>query len=48
MPSLPRTTMYMFISQNTPNAIHGPPGTPSQVGQTVRSMVSIACPPIQV
>src|SRR5918996_3324106 len=33
--SLPFTTTYMFHSQNTPKAIHTPPGTPVQPGKAV-------------
>src|SRR5688572_24631084 len=45
--SLPRTTMYMFQSQNAKKAIQAPPGTWAQEGNAVISMVWIACPPIQ-
>jgi len=45
---LPRTTIYMFQSQKAKKAIHTAPGTLSQTGNAVRSMVWIAVPPIQV
>src|SRR5688572_20123722 len=45
MDSLPRTTTYMFHSQNTANAIHTPPGTCAQPGQAVVNIVWIAWPP---
>ncbi len=40
--------MYMFQSQKAKNAIQTAPGTRSQPGNAVRSMVWIAWPPIQV